>query len=555
VLQVEAEEVCTLIYLLRGVPVLAEEGTLGETLGRLLLREGRLSQEQYAHIIAHMTKSMMGSEQLRFGEVAVALGYLTTEQVDDALAMQVRRKVIRCIEWESAQCTFREGADALETLTLYPCPLEPLALRAVQRRFDEARLVAMLEGVADRYPQLVEPASEISRRFKLKPSEAAWLEELDGRRSCFEVIYTAPIGALAASQLLAVLILAEAIQLVERAAASVKPAAASPPQAEAAPGPVAEPVAVEPASGSKAMIGAATAAEGSAADAATASSTAVSSSPSSQRAALAGATDIAAQHAPEEAGGRAELTAAAEQGGLPAERPGAAPPLVVWQEAAAAEQGTERAASAPSSVPAPPSETAPGASAAEPRSPSSVPEVLRQRLARRLARGLERRRTMQSPGQVDSASSAEGEASPTGPASTPPDKQARLVAEQLFQSGKRHLAGQRWALALNDLREAVRLYPAAVEYVLHAEWAKLCTLSDADEIAATRKKLATLAQHALRQDERMAFAHFVRGQVLLMEGDEKRAFRSFRIATRLDPKDQSAARYYRTLSRRHGAKR
>ena len=61
ILEVEGEGVCTLIYLLRGVPVLAEEGTLGETLGRLLLREDRINQDQYAHIIAHMTKSVMGS--------------------------------------------------------------------------------------------------------------------------------------------------------------------------------------------------------------------------------------------------------------------------------------------------------------------------------------------------------------------------------------------------------------------------------------------------------------------------------------------------------------
>jgi hypothetical protein len=56
----------TLVYLLDGVPIFAEEGSLGETLGRLLIRQRVITQEQYVQIIGKMTEALVLNEQLRF---------------------------------------------------------------------------------------------------------------------------------------------------------------------------------------------------------------------------------------------------------------------------------------------------------------------------------------------------------------------------------------------------------------------------------------------------------------------------------------------------------
>ena len=138
-----------------------------------------------------------------------------------------------------------------------------------------------------------------------------------------------------------------------------------------------------------------------------------------------------------------------------------------------------------------------------------------------------------------------------GAKSSPPAaKQARLRAEQLFQSGKVHVRNERWVLAYNDLSEAARLHPSAVEYELYAEWARFQTLTDAGEMAGLRVRLEDLATRALGQDKSLAFGHHVLGQVKLMQGDEKKALRSFRIASKLDPDDRAAARYHRMLARK-----
>src|SRR5689334_10639867 len=86
VLEVRAEGIRTLVYLSEGRPSYAEEGTLDETLGRLLLRKRKLTYSDYKRVINQMSQAMIRGEQLRFGEAVVALGLLTDADVGDALA-------------------------------------------------------------------------------------------------------------------------------------------------------------------------------------------------------------------------------------------------------------------------------------------------------------------------------------------------------------------------------------------------------------------------------------------------------------------------------------
>jgi hypothetical protein len=461
VLEVEADGVCTAVYLARGVPVFAEEGTLGETLGRLLLRDGVLSQDQYARIIERMTSSVMGAEQMRFGEIAVALGCLTPQQVNEALARQVRRKLVRCIGAAAPSCVFREDLDALGGIARYPCAIEPLILRTVCSSFDERRVTQVLSGTADRYPQLLQPAEQVSQQFGMSAAERALLEEIDGVRITAELVATTPLVGLQATQVLAVLALAGLVRFNEQ--------------------PAGEPARLRE-----------------------------------------GAVAAAAPPTPE-------------------------PPAAVLVREAVATAVLPQDTPSPDSPPG-----AVSAAIAPPTGPTRRPSdaarlAARQRLARRLAPRPEHARLAsrgRRPAPVQPKPSAPSQSLP------PVAKHARLRAEQLFQSGKLHVRHERWPLAHHDLQEAARLYPDAIEYQLYAEWARFQTLTDTAELGPARVRLEQLATQALRQDRQLGFAHHVAAQVKLMQGDEHGALRSFRIASRLDPDDKVAARYYRMLKRK-----
>jgi hypothetical protein len=465
VLQVEADGVCTMIYVLKGVPVFAEEGTLGETLGRILLREGQISQQQYAQIIEQMTGSVIGAEQMRFGEVAIALGFLTPDQVNEALARQVQRKVERCIECELGHCAFRDAPDELEGIARYPVRVEPLVMRTVRATFDEARVAMMLEGAASSFPELVVPPDAIGERFELDPAEAAFLGDIDGSRSVFQLIYTGGIGAQRASQIIAVLLAAETVMLHDEPLLK-----AGPP-----PAPMIERQKPEP------LI-------------------------------------------------RPD----------PVPAPARAP----------ASDGAPRppAPSAPSID----SSKAPAKVAAKPMDNANRRSML-LRLTRQIGRDAGDDRPSPPTPPPTPPAAAEAEAPPEPPkAATAAPKDARLRAEQLFQSGKRHAVNERWRLALPQLEQAARLYPAAAEYALFAEWARFQTLSDPTQMAALANTMKKMALDALQQDKQMAFAHHVLGQVQMMQGDDKSALRSFRVATKLDPDDRVGARFFRMLARKRG---
>ena len=103
VLEVEAEGVRTSIYLLDGVPVFAAEATAGETLGRLLVRQGVMTQEECNVVLARMTAVPAGKEPQRFGAAAIDLGLLTEAQLQHALAQQAKWKMVFLFQRENPE--------------------------------------------------------------------------------------------------------------------------------------------------------------------------------------------------------------------------------------------------------------------------------------------------------------------------------------------------------------------------------------------------------------------------------------------------------------------
>ncbi len=407
VITVRAENLTTFAYVLKGTPVFAEEGTLGETLGRVMLRQGVLDQQQYAKIIDRMTDSVFGSEQLRFGEVAVALGYLTLEQVNDALAEQVRQKFLHCMQWERAECGFSPNAEALDEVARYPCQIEPLVLEGFRRYYELPRLEPLWKPASAFYPALADAAEVMAARFAMTPEERVVVEAADGSRSVAELT----ASGLDAVRTIAALIVTQGATLHSSAAE---------------------------------------------------------------------ARETAASRA------RVRVPAAAPAPRAPPPRPAPPPPVVKL------------------TIKEPP--------------PEEEPEPAHR-------------------------------ARPSVPPSADV-KRARLRAEQGFQAGKRNLRSGLLGKAVEDLDKAAALHPEAVEYQLYAAWARFRLDQEAGAVEQHRDELARLALQAVREDRNMAFAHYVHAQLLLMDGDDKGAYKSFRVAHKLDPDDVDALRHVRILARR-----
>lgn len=230
VLEVRADGVCTRITLRAGAPVFAEGGALRETLGRMLLRRGALSEADYVRVIERMTERLMESETTRMGEVLVELGLLTPAEVFDALSAQVREKIVSCFRWERFESAFepRDGISA--ELLAYPCPpLETLLLAGLRAHFGPTRLEALLAGPAARHPALAADVAELAERFQLTPAEQRFARGLDGSRTLAAVRAAAPLDAVHAAQVLAALVLTGAVRWQGAPVAPARPSAPPPP--------------------------------------------------------------------------------------------------------------------------------------------------------------------------------------------------------------------------------------------------------------------------------------------------------------------------------------
>jgi tetratricopeptide (TPR) repeat protein len=242
-LEVRGGGVTTLLYVRSGSPVFAEQGTLADSLGRILRDEGMLTEPQFAAVVQRMTERLVDNELLRFGEAAIALGFVTPEQIAAALALQVRRRVVACIEQRESTRTFRESEEELEGITPFPCEVAPLALEAMRRCFDGARCDGVLAQLGEKKLKLREPAAAVGERLGIAPVEHRFLRTLETPRTAGQAVAGAPIDSLSAAQILTAAVLLGEIVPAEEARA---PAPAAP--APAAPRPIApEPVAVRPA--------------------------------------------------------------------------------------------------------------------------------------------------------------------------------------------------------------------------------------------------------------------------------------------------------------------
>ncbi|MDB4933565.1 MAG: hypothetical protein JWP87_537, partial [Labilithrix sp.] len=186
------------LFVEEGEVVLADEGTIGETLGRILVREQVLTQAQYATALESMAELRASGKRAMLGEVFVDLGLLSAEQVHAALAAQVQQKVMRALAWANASFRFIETEAPLAIADRFNTAVEPLAIAAL-RLADRERIDELLVQARPRYAALrgdrvpgggstkLESIARVNA-FRFSPLEDAFARTLDGSRTVSELL-------------------------------------------------------------------------------------------------------------------------------------------------------------------------------------------------------------------------------------------------------------------------------------------------------------------------------------------------------------------------------
>jgi tetratricopeptide (TPR) repeat protein len=156
VLDVLSEGVRTQIYFDDGKPVFADDEALGESFGRLLMRQGVITNDQFVRVIDDMTRAAMGNSQLRFGEVAVNLGVLTPEKVERGLADQVCGIIARSLQRALSEWTFRP-APAAKPPRSFSLEINPAVLAALGQPADRATVADVVAARPEEFVVVAGP--------------------------------------------------------------------------------------------------------------------------------------------------------------------------------------------------------------------------------------------------------------------------------------------------------------------------------------------------------------------------------------------------------------
>lgn len=135
-----------IIYIDGGLPVHVESEQVTETIGRLLLEHGRITQAQY-----DQAQAIFEQEQLRFGEALVKIGAMGQGDLLDAMLEQTELKLSNSFAW-------RDGSFRLRGLATLPdnivrSEVHPLKAiwRGVHENYDLPSLQAYLGRMRDRF--------------------------------------------------------------------------------------------------------------------------------------------------------------------------------------------------------------------------------------------------------------------------------------------------------------------------------------------------------------------------------------------------------------------
>jgi hypothetical protein len=211
VLSIDQGVIHTRLKLVDGRVVFAEAGTLSETLGRLLMRNGVIDRDEYLLILERMGEPSPKDEVLRFGEVAIQMGMLSASDLSEALELQVRLKLQHCLQLDDADWRYCDDESSRKGAP-FPAALEP-ALRAALREDPQPyRWVGRLMSMRHFYIRLGGDSDVVGRRFHATPEELRFLKEVDGE-ALGDVLQSRAMEPTEIGALLAALLFADLLAL------------------------------------------------------------------------------------------------------------------------------------------------------------------------------------------------------------------------------------------------------------------------------------------------------------------------------------------------------
>lgn len=202
------EKAKKIIYFREGVPVFVKSNLLSECLGQVLVREKMISNEECEESLRRSKKS-----KRLHGTVLIEMGCLSPHNLQYALQLQLRSKVLDVFAWKSGEYQFNPKAEIpSETVDLGQSAAQ-LILEGVRRTFDEPRLTATWGNVAGKFVHPAKSPLLALQEAGLGEEELQLLHACDGYKTVATLRALAILPKLDTDRLLYAMHCAQLIEL------------------------------------------------------------------------------------------------------------------------------------------------------------------------------------------------------------------------------------------------------------------------------------------------------------------------------------------------------
>ncbi|MFK5927115.1 MAG: response regulator [Desulfuromusa sp.] len=196
-----------IIYIKDGYPIFARSNVLSECLGRMLVKEGVITQVDCDQSVERSTDS--GRLQ---GTVLIEMGLLTPQEVQQALIRQVTNKLLSTFSWKSGTYQFVPGKDFKKNVTRIKLTPAALIMQGINRYWVPKQLDDFLYPFSEDYLKQTSNPQYRFQDIELSKRGEAIFKSCLGVKTLDTILQQHPLAKREVQKVLAALMISEMLE-------------------------------------------------------------------------------------------------------------------------------------------------------------------------------------------------------------------------------------------------------------------------------------------------------------------------------------------------------
>lgn len=192
-----------------GANFYAQGGAPEETIARILVAKGKISEQKYEDL-----KAQTGGDYKKLEELAQAEAKLSAQELAEIYEYQVEFKLINCFALIKGYYQFKEiDAKSLQKNPLIPLSPEKLMLSGVKTHYPKARIDKEFAGIEKKNFKVKPELKEKYADFGFGPREIRWMNQLGKEFSFINAVRSSSLKPEQAMQTILALYMAGFLEL------------------------------------------------------------------------------------------------------------------------------------------------------------------------------------------------------------------------------------------------------------------------------------------------------------------------------------------------------